>query len=218
MKDDKIKCVFDEYLSGGSYPKISLDNANNLIEEKKQKRKQRKKMMIAFASFACALVIVLSAFLIADSLTIKYYDIASLEETSTTYMTLKNNKKYSRYVTNFEKVENATNANIDYYIYYDGDKVSFIKLEINAITRYGAESATIYIEFTDDTHTCESFKNYYELENEGKIYNTEYKYNKEQVAGEWVSSAYFEYANAKYFVDIESPSSNALNKYLDIIF
>ncbi len=219
MKDDKIKSVFDEYLNGlEEYPKVSLEAAKNLIEDKKKQRKQRKKMWIAFASFACAIILVFSTILIVDSMTFKYYDIASLTQKPTTYTQLINDSKLSRYVKPFETYEQAQNANIDYYSYYDGEKLVLMRLDVLAITREGAESATIYIEFTDEKHTSEEFKEYYKLQDKSKLYRTEYKYSTEQVAGEWVSSAYFEFNNAKYFIDIESPSSKSLTEYLGKIF
>lgn len=219
MKDDKIKSLIDDYLKGSSLPNnISLDNAKNLIEEKKRKEKQRKKFAIAFASFACAFVIVLSSILIANSLRVKYYDVAELTEQYSTYAMLKNDSQYSKYITNFETIENATNANADYFTYYSGNTLVLMKVEVSAITAYGAEKATIYIEFTDDKHTSLQFKDYYKLEKDGKLYGNEYKYETEQVAGEWVTSAYFEYLEVKYFIDIESPQTDALGKYLKLIF
>lgn len=219
MKDDKIKSVFDEYLSGlEEYPKVSLDNAKNLIVNKKKQRKQKKKMWLAFASFACALILVISTIFIVDSTRLKYYDIASLTKTPTTYIQLKNDSECSKYVTPFNDYEIAKNANIDYYSYYDSEKLVLLKLDITKITRNGAESATIYIEFTGDKNTAEEFKEYYKLQEKDKLYRNEYKYSTEQVAGEWVNLAYFEFNNAKYFINIESPSSGALKEYLKRIF
>ena len=218
MKDDKIKSVIDDYLSGTSLPKVSLDDAKNLIQDKKRNNKRRKKMWLSIASLACALVVVLSTYLIVDSLTVKYYDMASLKQASVTFGELNKDSKYSKYISSFVEVENSANANIDYFVYYDGDNVTLIRLDIKAITHDGAEKATIYIEFTDNTHTCESFKNYYELSGTGKYLVYDYKYNSEEVADEWVSSAYFEHNKAKYFVNVESPSEASLEKYLEIIF
>lgn len=219
MKDDKIKSLIDEYLKGASLPNnISLDNAKNLIEEKKRKRRLRRKMVIAFASFASAVVIVLSAILIANSFKVKYYDVAELNEQYVTYAMLKNDEKYSKYVASFDTFENSVNANADYFTYYSGNTLVSIKVEVNAITAYGAEKATIYIEFTDDKHTEKQFKDYYELERKGKIKGIEYKYKSEQIAGEWVISAYTKNLDAKYFIDIESPEGDALDKYLKLIF
>ncbi len=219
MKDDKIKSVFDEYLNGvEEYPKVSLTDAKNLIESKKKQRKQRKKLWFAFASFACAVVLVFSTIFIIDSTKLKYYDIASLTKKPTTYMALKNDAEYSKYVTPFKDYEVAQNANVDYYSYYDGEKLVLMRLDVLAITGEGAESATIYIEFTDDKHTSTEFKEYYKLQEKDRLYRNEYKYSTEQVAGEWVSSAYFKFNDAKYFIDIESPSSKALTEYLKKIF
>lgn len=217
MKDEEIKTLLDEYTLGVNYPKISLDKAKNLIEERTKKAKKTKKLIVSFASLACALVIVLSTVLLINSTTVKYYKMDSLSIKQTTYKALCLDNDYRSYVKPFDKLQNKTSSHIDYYIYYEGDNAVILKLEITNITNNGAESAVFYLEFTDSRYTCDGFKDYYELETKGELFNKEFTYSGERVAGEWVYSAYCKGKFARYFVDINSPDKDALNRYMNLI-
>lgn len=207
----------DEYTSGVSSPKISLDKAKALAAEKYRRKLQVKRWFMATAAFACAVVLVVSVALVTDSRRIRYYDKSELTESYATYNSLKFNDDFGNLISGFEWIESDYTAYADYYIYYRDEKPVMLKAQVNAVTLNGAEKADIYIEITGDNLTCGQFEEYYNLKNKGTIKGDSYLYEKQSVAGEWVYTAYINANYVKYFIDIESPDENALSKYLNFI-
>lgn len=214
-KDENLQKAFSEYTGGVKAPDISLENAKNAIRERKSKGKLTRRI-VSFASvFACAVIIFAGMLIYRNNNKITYYDSASLKQEVTFYSELKDGD-LSVYVSPLEKMEYAENAHLDYYLYYDGETVKFIKLEITKLNDYGREDVTVFIELTGKKSTCKDFEEYYKLEDKNTLNGNKYKFKKEQVAGEWVSSAYMATSDAKYFIDVESPYSGSLEKYLKI--
>lgn len=217
MKDDKINGALGDYVKGVSLPDISLEAAKNKIRASKDKRKLYKRIT-AFASvFACAVLIFAGVLIFKNNNKITYYGADNLK-TEAAFFTELENGEYAEYVAPLKKAEYADNAHVDYYLVYDGETLKYIKIDVTRLNDYGREDVSIYIEFTGKKSTCAEFKKYYGLKNKSASNGVEYKYGKEEVAGEWVSSAYVNSDNVKYFFDVESPYSGSLEKYIKMFF
>jgi len=217
MKDDKLNGALGDYVKGVNLPNISLEAAKNKIRAGKDKRKLFKRITAFTSVFACAAIIIAGVLIFKNSNKITYYGAENLK-TEVAFFTELENGEYADYVAPLKNAEYADNAHVDYYLSYDGETLKYIKIDITWLNEYGREDVSIYIEFTGKKSTCAEFKKYYDLKNKSASHGTEYKYDKQEVAGEWVSCAYVKSNDVKYFFDVESPYNGSLEKYIKMFF
>ena len=214
MKDYNIKRTIDEYIESVPAPKVSLEGAKNIISSQGRKQKTVKRFRIAFASFACACLIIIMSVTIVNSNKVRYYDVNALTQNSTSFSALYADDDLSRYVEKLKTKEMLRSYELEYDLFRDGESVRLLRINIRGITRFGAEKATLYVEFSAKNSSADIFKDYYNLEDKDKYNGVKYKYRNEQIAGEWVSDCYFKTDDAKCFIHVESPMENSYMTYL----
>lgn len=220
-KDEFIEKEFQNYFSGVNPPSGVTDDAKRLILERKSRRKLALRLS-GFASVLACLVLIFSVTLYNKNANkITYYSTGDLKVETVSLSEVKD-KTDEINLNSFEILEFASNANAEYYLYYDGSEIKFIEIKITCLNSYGREDVKIYIELTGKKNTCEDFKKYYGLENEEKYQGVSYEYANTNDNGEWVSKAFLQYNGYKYFLETQVSSvkvngNYTLQKYLNLI-
>lgn len=212
IKDEKIERTFRRYFDGLPMPNVDLTEAKAALRAQNMRRRSRRRGLISVLSVAgCLLVaIVLSAYLLPSAF-ITRYAIADAQTATIGYTEL--TEQYADAASMFSVFSLADNASADYTLYRMDGKDVLLRADLKFLSGNVKLKATVQVDLTEGKYVAEELENYKKLKDEGNGY----RYNTEEINGEYVSRAYCKREATVFYVDVTSQNSEALGFLMKVL-
>lgn len=230
-KDREIEKRLHEYADRERPTQRLVMPAAELMRENVEKSKKKRKtyLKVGFSFAAVLIVIIVSAAVVLPSLTGRnapksdgvidkpatpsYYAIDKLSAKKVTAAELEAELQAGLDI--FPDVSTDYEARYTLYYFTDSEEAAFAVCTTRRLGEGGPEDVVLIVEFSSDI--CNEFKEFHSLGQQASAGNT-YLGKTVFQGGEYVSYAYIEGTDVRYYLSLTRPTNTGLDDYLSAIF